>query len=160
LTDEVHLDHAGALLGGIALERATQGPVVAERTAAIVWRVLSQIQQPVMLWNVFPFHPHDAADPMSNRCHTRDEREATWPLLQALIAMLRPRHLIAIGRDAQLALNNIGIPISPVRHPSYGGQAEFISGMLDFYGVNGETDAAPRLPFGEGQAASARFAVA
>ena len=31
-------------------------------------------EKPVMLWNVFPFHPHEADDPMSNRCHTRSER--------------------------------------------------------------------------------------
>src|SRR6202007_3116907 len=43
LTDEVHLGPAGALMGGIELERATRGPVVAERTAAIVWRVASPI---------------------------------------------------------------------------------------------------------------------
>jgi hypothetical protein len=36
LTDEIHLGHAGTLMGGIAFERATQGPAVAERTAAIV----------------------------------------------------------------------------------------------------------------------------
>src|SRR5271155_2799478 len=41
LTDEVHLSQAGVLLGGIALDRATRGPAVAERTAAIVWSVLS-----------------------------------------------------------------------------------------------------------------------
>ncbi len=37
LTDEIHLSQAGVFLGGIALDRATRGPVVAERTAAIVW---------------------------------------------------------------------------------------------------------------------------
>ncbi len=90
LTDEVHLALAGALMGGIELERATCGPVVAERTAAIVWRVLSLVRQPVVLWNIFPLHPHEADDPFSNRCHTRVEREATWPLLAALIRMIRP----------------------------------------------------------------------
>lgn len=71
LTDEVHLTHAAALMGGIALERATEGPAIAERTAAVIWQVLCRIGQPVMLWNVFPFHPHETDDPMSNRCHMR-----------------------------------------------------------------------------------------
>ena len=39
LTDEVHLGQAGVMLGGITLDRATRGPTVAERTAAIVWSV-------------------------------------------------------------------------------------------------------------------------
>ncbi|MFN3475474.1 MAG: uracil-DNA glycosylase [Blastomonas sp.] len=146
LTDEVHLDRAGALMGGIDLQRATQGPAVAERTAAIVWRVLEQIGQPVMLWNVFPFHPHEASDPLSNRCHTRGEREATWPLLQALIAMLQPRRIVAIGRDAHLALGDVGIPTSAVRHPSYGGQRDFIEGMFAMYGIDGGALETPRLP--------------
>ncbi len=75
LTDEVHLGQAGVLLGGIALDRATRGPVVAERTAAVVWRVLSRIGEPVVLWNIFPLHPHEPDDPLTNRCHTRAERE-------------------------------------------------------------------------------------
>lgn len=133
LTDEVNLDRAGALLGGVTLQRATYGPVVAERTAAVVWNVLAQIRQPVVLWNIFPLHPHEPEDPFSNRCHTRAERGAAWPLMQALIGMIRPKRLIAIGRDAGLALNDIGLPVEIVRHPSYGGQSEFISGLQALY---------------------------
>ena len=135
LTDEVHLAQAGALLGGIALDRATVGPAVAERTAAVVWKVLSRIGEPVVLWNIFPLHPHEPDDPMSNRCHTRAEREATWPLLLALVAMIRPRRIMAIGRDAGMALAGADVPVSVVRHPSYGGQAVFIAGMHEIYGI-------------------------
>lgn len=147
LTDEVHLRSCGALLGGVDLDRATEGPVVAERTAAVIWRVLSRIGEPVMLWNVFPFHPHVDGDPMSNRCHTRQEREATWPLLEALIEMIEPTRIVAIGRDANLALAELGVETIAVRHPSYGGQSEFIASMYDLYGVDDEASA-PMLPFG------------
>ena len=159
LTDEVHLTHAAALMGGIALERATEGPPIAERTSAIVWQVLSRIDQPVMLWNVFPFHPHEADDPMSNRCHTRAEREATWPLLQALVSMLRPKRIVAIGRDAHLALDGLDIPITAIRHPSYGGQREFIDGMFQLYGIT-DTPRAPELPLKPRYAATATCALA
>jgi len=135
LTDEVHLDLVGRLLGGIQLHRATRGPLVAERTAAVVWKVLSRIQQPVVLWNVFPFHPHEPDDPFSNRCHTRAEGQQTLPLLKSLIEMFQPQRLIAIGRDAQLALKDIGIPVTTVRHPSYGGQNEFMAGLYQLYGM-------------------------
>jgi uracil-DNA glycosylase len=138
LTDEVHLGLAGRSIGGILLKRATRGPVVAERTAAVVWRVLSRINQPVVLWNVFPFHPHEPDDPLSNRCHTSAERKKTLPLLLALIEMFQPKRLVAIGRDAQLALKGIDIPVIPIRHPSYGGQNEFIAGLFDLYGVSAE----------------------
>lgn len=135
LTDEIHLGQAGLLLGGIALDRATRGPAVAERTAAIVWSVLLRIGAPAVLWNIFPLHPHEPDDPFSNRCHTRAERDATWPLLTALVAMIRPRRIVAIGRDAGMALAGIEIPVQVVRHPSYGGQAEFIAGVHQIYGV-------------------------
>jgi hypothetical protein len=135
LTDEIHLVQASALMGGIQLERATLGPVIAERTAAIVWRVLSRIRQPVVLWNIFPLHPHEVDDSLSNRCHTRAEREATWPWLTALIAMIRPTRIVAIGRDAGMALAKINIPVHIVRHPSYGGQADFIAGLDAIYDI-------------------------
>jgi hypothetical protein len=149
LTDEVHLPSASHLMRGAALTRATNGPIVAERTAAIIWQVLSRISEPVVLWNVFPFHPHDAGDEMSNRCHTRTERETTWPLLETLIEMIRPQRIVAIGRDAYLALAELSADTIAVRHPSYGGQAEFIAGMYQIYGVEAPDTSPPALPFGE-----------
>jgi hypothetical protein len=132
LTDEVHLNSVGRLLGGVQLKRATHGPIVAERTAAVVWKVLLRIDEPAFLWNIFPFHPHEPDDPLSNRCHTSAERQITLPLLKILLEMFQPRRLVAIGRDAQLALVDIGIPVTTVRHPSYGGQSEFIAGSTSF----------------------------
>ncbi len=145
LTDEIHLGQAGAFLGGIELDRATRGPIVAERTAAIVWSVLLRIGEPAALWNIFPLHPHEADDPFSNRSHTRAERDATWPLLLELIAMIQPRRIVAIGRDAGLALAGIEIPVRLVRHPSYGGRAEFIAGIHEIYGVVQARDSAETL---------------
>lgn len=160
LTDEVHLDHASLLLGGIALDRATQGPLVAERTAAVVWRVLGTIGVPAVLWNVFPLHPHGRDDPFSNRCHTRAEREATAPLLHGLIALMRPKQIVAIGRDAQLALTGLDVPIIPVRHPSYGGQSDFIAGLYDLYGAREAPDMGNlSLPLKAPQAARAGLAL-
>ena len=135
LTDEVHLAQVAQLLGGIELHKATRGPIVAERTAAVVWKVIGSIGEPVVLWNVFPFHPHQPHDPLSNRCHSAGERELTLPLLQHLIDMFRPKRLVAIGRDAQLALRNVDLPVTTVRHPSYGGQNEFITSLYELYGL-------------------------
>ena len=135
LTDEIHLGQAGALLGGVALDRATRGPVVAERTAAIVWRVLNRIGEPAVLWNIFPLHPHEVRRSVFKSLPYPCGARATWPLLTALIAIIQPRRIVAIGRDAGLALSGIGIPVHTVRHPSYGGQAEFIAGVYGIYGT-------------------------
>lgn len=141
MTDEIHFERARQLLGGVHLERATKGPAVAERTAAVAWQVLSTLNRPVVLWNVFPFHPHVAEDPFSNRCHTRAEREATMPLFAALIELIQPQDIVAIGREAALALADVESPVSSVRHPSYGGQNEFIACLYTMYGIETSRDA-------------------
>jgi hypothetical protein len=146
LTDEVHLDLVGQLFGGIKLKRATRGPVMAERTAAVVWNVLSRIGQPILLWNVFPFHPHEPDDPFSNRCHTAAERHITLPLLESLVKMVQPRRVVAIGRDACIALCDIDVPVMSVRHPSYGGQSEFIASLYNLYGVHSDNERDSQLP--------------
>jgi uracil-DNA glycosylase len=97
--------------------------------------MLRSIERPIFLWNVFPFHPHGPGEPMTNRCHTRSERMACKPILQSLITTLKPKHLIAIGRDAQAALADLELEATAVRHPSYGGQNDFIGGLEEFYHV-------------------------
>jgi hypothetical protein len=134
LTDDIHLAAHADLFGSAPLVRATKGSPVAERTATVIWTALKDLQRPVFLWNVFPLHAHEPRDPMSNRCHSRQERQACRPLLIWLLHTLRPKSVIAIGRDAHLALSDLGIPAWPVRHPSYGGQSEFEIGIRRIYG--------------------------
>ncbi len=77
-------------------------------------------------------------------------------LLTALIAMIQPRRIVAIGRDAGMALAGIDIPMQAVRHPSYGGQSEFIASVHAIYGVveNRAREEALELPLAGGHAAS------
>lgn len=133
LTDEAHLSSHAAIFGCAPLARATKGPIVAERTATTIWRMLEMVGRPVFLWNVFPLHPHEQGDPLSNRCHTKAERQACRSLLVWLLQTLKPRHVVAIGKDAQSALADLEIPAVGVRHPSYGGQTEFITGITTLY---------------------------
>jgi hypothetical protein len=53
----------------------------------------------------------------------------------ALIGMVRTKRIVAIARDAALALAGIGVPVEVVRHPSQGGQTEFVAGMREIYGI-------------------------
>lgn len=135
LTDEMHLGAHAAMMGIDELARSTGGPAVSERTAGVVWDMLAAVDRKVFLWNVFPLHPHDAGAPMSNRNHKRSERHATRFLMEWLVDALRPRQLVAIGRDAQAALADLGFDAACVRHPSYGGQPEFIQGVSDLYSI-------------------------
>ena len=137
LTDDLHMQ-AHAERWKITIPRPTKGKVVAERTAAIIWGVLSQVELPVFLWNVFPLHPHESSEPFTNRSHNARERRAGEELLCALIKLLEPRKLIAIGNDAAKSARRIceRIHVVQVRHPSYGGQTQFLSAMRDLYSLH------------------------
>ena len=134
LTDDIHTQ-AHAKRWGITISRPTKGQMVAERTAAVIWGLLAQIDARVFLWNVFPLHPHESSEPFSNRSHNARERRTGEELLFALIKLLEPRRLIAIGNDAgDTALRLCEHKdVVQVRHPSYGGQTQFLTAMRDLY---------------------------
>ncbi|WP_245646560.1 uracil-DNA glycosylase [Sphingomonas soli] len=135
LTDELRLATYSSYFGELNLRKATKGVAIGERTATVTWEMLQRIRQPVFLWNAFPLHPHDAGNPFTNRCHTRAERQACKPLLIELIGLLKPKTVVAIGNDAEAAMLDMGINTVRVRHPSYGGKADFISGLNRIYGL-------------------------
>lgn len=137
LTDDVHM-LAHAQRWGIAANRPTKGAVIAERTAAITWGLLSCIEVPVFLWNVFPLHPHEPNEPFSNRSHNAKERGAGEEILSELLELLRPRRIVAIGNDAAKTAHKLsrGQNVMQVRHPSYGGQNQFIEQVTAIYGLN------------------------
>ncbi len=137
LTDDIHI-HAHAQRWGVSVERPTKGEAVAERTAAVIWSILSHIEAPVFLWNVFPLHPHETDDPFSNRSHNSRERRAGEELLFRLIRLLKPRRLIAIGNDAALTAYRLADhhEVIKARHPSYGGQTQFLTQVRELYDVS------------------------
>jgi len=134
LTDDVHIA-LHAQRWGIAMYRPTKGQAMAERTAAVIWSVLDQIEAPVFLWNVFPLHPHEAGEPFSNRAHNARERAAGEDILAELIALIAPKRIVAIGNDAAKSATRISpnVEAIQVRHPSYGGQSEFLAQMQSLY---------------------------
>lgn len=136
LTDEMHLNAYSTLFRGLPVEKATKGPAVGERTANVIWRMLARIDEPVFLWNVFPLHPHEPNDPMSNRCHTARERDACGEFFHRIVDLLQPEKIIAIGGDAHRAVESLGINSVRVRHPSYGGQNVFIGQIEEVYSLD------------------------
>jgi uracil-DNA glycosylase len=113
--------------------------MVAERTAAVIWSILAMVPAAVFLWNVFPLHPHEPGDPFSNRSHRPHERAVGEALLAELVAILRPRRLVAIGNDAaKVAFRLAAITEAvQVRHPSYGGQSDFVRQVRCLYDLTG-----------------------
>ena len=141
LTDEANLASVRASFGDdLRISRATIGPATAERTAAVVWRMMRRLNAPVFTWNVFPLHPHELLSPLTNRCHTRKEREFARPILLKLIELLRPSRIVAIGNDAAAGLAEMGIDCLKVRHPSYGGISDFQRGIAKIHGLSPDVE--------------------
>jgi uracil-DNA glycosylase len=134
LTDDVNIARH-AQRWNLVADRPTVGAAVAERTAAVIWRMLDQIDANIFLWNVFPLHPHEIDDPFTNRQHNPKERKAGEEILNMLVRLLRPKRILAVGNDAASAARRIadGVPVICVRHPSYDGQAKFISQISELY---------------------------
>lgn len=136
LTDDVRFsDHLARWQ--IDAQRPTSGPPVAERTASMVWDYLDQISASVFLWNVFPCHPHTSEDAFSNRMHNARERKFGESILKSIFALIEPKRIIAIGNDAAKVSINLfsETQVHHVRHPSYGGLADFSSAIVDIYSV-------------------------
>ena len=136
LTDDVHIAKHAKRWNFIA-ERPTIGNAVAERTAAVIWSTLDKIDARIFLWNVFPLHPHESGEPFTNRQHNARERRAGEELLQKLIDLLKPSRIVAIGNDAVVAAHRVtgtSVPVIGVRHPSYGGQTQFLKQITELYG--------------------------
>ncbi|MDE0512996.1 MAG: uracil-DNA glycosylase [Gammaproteobacteria bacterium] len=134
LTDDVHIQ-VHAERWRLSIDRPTKGEMVAEQTAAVVWRVLSQVKVSIFLWNVFPLHPYKPGNPFSNRSHNARERRAGEEFLSELILLLKPSRLVAIGSDAARAVRHLSDQhgVIQVRHPSYGGQTQFLTQMGELY---------------------------
>ena len=137
LTDDVHFDeHLDRW--GLSWERPTRGPMVKEQSATAVWEILSQIEVPVFLWNVFPLHPHEPYNPCRNRALKAAERKCGEEFLAELVFSLRPRRLIALGNDAFKSAHRI-YPCNRVfmaHHPSPaspGGRTKFLRCMKELY---------------------------
>lgn len=146
LTDEAHLANFSALYNGIKVAKATKGPFVAERTATVIWQMLRRINRPVFLWNVFPFHPHEPGEPMSNRRHTAKERRFCEQYLHEILDLIQPDKVLAIGGDAHKSVEDMGVTCVKVRHPSYGGQNLFIKQIEHAYSLANEGTEWSRLP--------------
>lgn len=134
LTDDVHFaDHLERW--GLDVQRPTYGKPVAERTAAVIWDILLRVNVPIFLWNVFPLHPFVQGDPFTNRAHNAKERKAGAEILIQMVEHLQPKRIIAIGNDAYNVLSGVFTEdfVYKARHPSYGGQTEFLTTMNTLY---------------------------
>ncbi len=104
---------------------------IAEPSATILWGALTDhAKQPPLLWNTVPLHPHKPDQPRSNRAPKVGEQRLGYPFLQTVHQMFDPLTVLAVGRIAQRACDELNIPYIALRHPSQGGKADFIRGLV------------------------------
>lgn len=103
----------------------------AEATATIVWGHIETCEHVPAMWNVFPFHPHQAKKPLSNRKPSATEVARAKQFLDSIVAILEPTTVIAIGNTAADGLERQypSLTFQRARHPSNGGKEEFLSGV-------------------------------
>ena len=112
-------------------ERLVLPQLEAENTAAIVWRYLRDKNAVPLFWNAFPYHPHPSRIQKKNRAPTKAEIIEGGEFLTLLADIFQPEVVAGLGRKGVEAAR-LAFPekeIRYIRHPSYGGKSDFITGM-------------------------------
>ena len=106
-----------------------------EPTDTYVWGAIVQNQldpHDVILWNIFPFHPHKAS-PFTNRTPTDEEISTGLNYTKELLSLCRRDIAIgAIGRKSEAMLSGAGRAAVVMRHPANGGAGLFRQQFTDW----------------------------
>jgi uracil-DNA glycosylase len=102
-----------------------------EQSATAVWGTLAALRKVAAVWNSYPFHPHKAGLPLTNRAPRRPETELGMRFLQDFIDLFHFETVIAVGNVADDTLNRMSIEHHKVRHPAQGGKNDFVRGMRE-----------------------------
>jgi len=110
-------------------QSSTHDPPYSEISGTIFWKTLLPYHQKFFVWNAVPFHPHKHGQMLSIRHPTKTELCIHSKVLSKMVSLIKPRHILSIGRKAELALLFIGCSAIYVRHPSQSGAGEFRRGI-------------------------------
>ncbi len=103
--------------------------VQSEQTATILWSLLPELGIVPLVWGAFPFHPHQAGKPLSNRKPRSAEVNIGEPFVRELLDIFKPKKVIAVGNVGFGLLTAMGIPCVKIRHPAQGGKNDFAAGL-------------------------------
>jgi hypothetical protein len=121
------------IIAGIEPRRTSKPNVCpdgfSEPTATIVWSALLKIGMlpgEFVLWNAFPWHsfdPHRGF--LSNRMPNKSEQLSGRPVLKAFLELFPCNQVVALGKIAAAALEQLGVNAQCIRHPASGGAKLF-----------------------------------
>lgn len=99
-----------------------------EPTDTVVWNAIASHglkSFECVLWNIFPFHPHQEGKLLTNRTPNTPELDIGVEYAKDLLEMFPGMKIIAIGANAAKTLKRYGFECEEVRHPSMGGANKF-----------------------------------
>ena len=124
------------------LKRTQQEQGFNEPTDTVVWSAI--IEQGIdpydaLLWNIFPFHPYKADEPLTNRTPTESEQQLGWEYTKRLLALHTelggPKSLVlAVGQKSADTMGRFGLSAIGLRHPANGGANLYREGFAKAIG--------------------------
>ena len=107
-----------------------------EPTDTYVWGAIADNgldPQDVILWNIFPFHPHKPGNVFTNRTPTDEELTIGLNYTKDLLSLCKNKvSIAAIGRKSTDTLAAAGFEAVSLRHPANGGAGKFRSQFADW----------------------------
>ena len=107
-----------------------------EPTDTVVWSTLQNhgvAAFDVILWNIFPWHPHKAGNLLTNRTPSTPELDVGGEFAKMLLELVLSMQIVAIGQKAADTLGRYGIACKAVRHPSMGGAETFRAQVAELF---------------------------
>ena len=107
-----------------------------EPTDTVVWSTLQNhgvAAFDVILWNIFPWHPHKAGNLLTNRTPSTPELDVGVEFAKMLLELVPGMQIVAIGQKAADTLSRYGIGCTAVRHPSMGGAETFRAQVAELF---------------------------
>jgi len=105
-----------------------------ENSSTVIWQALHtfNIAESVVMWNAYPFHPHQHGNPLTNRKPVASELHDGLVFLETLLHHFYGIYPVAVGKVAANALNQLNTETYTVlRHPSFGGAGQFRKGLTN-----------------------------
>lgn len=117
-----------------------------EPSATIVWGALraAGIHEQTVMWNAFPWHPHQPGEPLSNRTPNHlqvfgsgdgpmiPDNDHAQIILDAIIKQYSSAIIVAVGKVAEQACRCVTHrPVHRIRHPANGGATKFRTQLME-----------------------------
>ena len=135
LVSEKHFEEVSKKIKSGSFSIATKTEPKIAVSVKVMWNLMKELPEFPLTFNALPFHPFKKDNILSNRTPNKSEIQKNLHYLKTFIDWFKPEEIIAIGRKAESALQNLNIDFHYVRHPAQGGQTEFINGIKKIYGL-------------------------